>query len=140
MKRRSNPAKVRCALHCGNAEKNNRFTRGSPRSETREKWTPRSLARGLFLSRGRFRAELLFSAQKMRGNEVDDEQRQNELSARLLEIAYKAEQVLPTDRVLCAQLGAAITYAIQRNPSAEVADLLRNAADRLANGVRPTVN
>jgi hypothetical protein len=95
---------------------------------------------GTFFIPGGFRAELLFSAQKMRGNEVDDEQRQNELSARLLEIAYKAEQVLPTDRVLCAQLGAAITYAIQRNPSAEVADLLRNAADRLANGVRPTVN
>jgi hypothetical protein len=77
---------------------------------------------------------LLDFAQKLRGDEMDDEERQNELAARLLELAYKAEQVLPTDRVLYAQLGAAITYAIQRNPSAEVADLLRDAADRIATG------
>jgi hypothetical protein len=35
MKRRSNPEKVRCTLHYGNAEKNNRFTPpGGPETAT----------------------------------------------------------------------------------------------------------
>jgi len=63
-----------------------------------------------------------------------DEQRQNELADRLVRVAMTAEQLIGPHRALLALLGAALTFALQRNPTAEVIELLRKSADELQRG------
>jgi hypothetical protein len=70
---------------------------------------------------------------------MDD--KQNELAARLLEVAGKAEWFMHHDAVLCALLGAALSFALRKNPGGQVVELLRKAADGIEVAEQPrTVN
>jgi len=56
---------------------------------------------------------------------------------RLLEVAQKAERLMPPDQVLCGMLSAALSYAMRRNSSGDVVELLRKAADGIQLAEQP---
>jgi hypothetical protein len=55
----------------------------------------------------------------------------------LLVLTHEAGKIMPVDRVLTAILSAGISFGMQHNSTDEVADLLRQAADRIAKGQPP---
>jgi hypothetical protein len=65
------------------------------------------------------------------------EERQHQLAHRLLVLTHEAGKIMPVDRVLTAILSAGISFGMQHNSTDEVADLLRQAADRIAKGQPP---
>jgi hypothetical protein len=98
---------------------------------------------GIFFRRAEIPSDQRLFAHKPKMNKrmamTDEkhEERQHQLAQRLLALAHEAAKIMPVGRVLTAILSAGISFAMQHNSTDEVADLLRQAADRIAKGQPP---
>jgi hypothetical protein len=70
-------------------------------------------------------------------NEAQKDYLEQHMRTNILKVAEAAELIVPPDRVLCALLSAAASYATTRNLASEIVDLLRQAAARLTDSEPP---